>query len=552
MDVGKRSNAEPSKKLDAQTEAMLGIITGGSKPEDAARNQREAEAMRNTANAAKVESALKEKQAQFDSNTAIMARTGGSEAAKARQEELRREMSKLTDELRRLREATSDKRAGDATVDKMSAVGEGAFAGARVQTASFGVYGSMARVGRGLAQVGEERSQIWGGGAGGGYGGAGGGGRAPDAAELPGAPPRRSPGRPGDPRGVPAPQSGPFPGRNFGGGKFNVLSGVPLVEPRRGGPADQIGRSLRGERPETMPEDRGMLDLIAAAEGTTKRGYDDSFAHQLQGTLTDKSLGEIEQIQRGMRGSSAIGKYQFMRNTLFGSRGRPGLTDELGISRDEKFTPELQDRLGNALIERRYKEAQRNHARSGGEFMSHFRTALAREWASFPGDYGQQGINGGMYPGQKASISRDRLTGAAQRWLDEREGRTKKAVPAGPRETADGAGWAARERARREFEASERLAPNSTAAFAEAVRKRRAESEKQGYDFAGDGGRKLMEKASRTPMLAGGATLNATGSVGVYIKDGGPDMKVSTSASGNLFREVRLRRGNPMTPSEDD
>ncbi|MGU3668009.1 hypothetical protein ACLBX9_27800 [Methylobacterium sp. A49B] len=229
------------------------------------------------------------------------------------------------------------------------------------------------------------------------------------------------------------------PGGIGGGGGSGAAGGADLGDGIRGRPFGSRG-SLGGSRGavgEVPVGDRGLLDLIAHAEGTTRRGYNDSFAHQLGGDLTGKTLAEIEQIQRRMRGSSAIGRYQFMRGTLFGNgRGDHGLVGELGIGRGERFTPELQDRLGNALIERRYREAQRNQRRYGGDFMRHFRTALAREWASFPGDYGQRGRNGGMYPGQSASIGRDRLTQGAQRWLDEREGRTARSGPRAPASSA--------------------------------------------------------------------------------------------------------------------
>ncbi|WP_375408949.1 hypothetical protein [uncultured Methylobacterium sp.] len=413
-------------------------------------------------------------QRQLQNFDAMSAGGTASAIATKRAEDLRREMGKLTDELRRLRDAMPEKKPGEATVDKMSAEGNGLFPGARIQTAGYGggggAIGSMGRVGNMLARRGG---------------------------------------------GIYLPEGG-------GGGQ----GGIPRISPRPGGPGEQVGRALRGEAPESAPTDRGMLDLIAKAEGTTKRGYDDSFAHQLKGTLTDKSLGEIEQIQRGMRGSSAIGKYQFMRNTLFGSRGRPGLVDQLGIDRDERFTPALQDRMANALIERRYKEAQRNHARQGGDFMSHFRTSLAREWASFPGDYGQKGINGGMYSGQRASVGRDRLTGAARRWLDGREGRTAKA---GPRETADGEGFAARQRAMRDFNSSTSAIPG----------------------LGSDGGRSMLQKALKGP-IGGGFRGDVNGSVQVHVAKPGPDTRVSTSASGNLFRDVKLNGGKTMAEASQE
>jgi muramidase (phage lysozyme) len=290
------------------------------------------------------------------------------------------ELKRVGDELQRLRE-----QGGGASVSPSSYGAGGAGSGSLIQKAAWGGFGGPLGTATGAGPLGS--------GSGSGAGG------SPNA---------------------PVPH-----GQQIDRGMPDLGAGI------RGRPFGSKGTLGGSQGPlgaDAVVTDRGMLDLIARAEGTTKRGYNDSFAHQVPGELSGKTLGEIEQIQRRMRGSSAIGRYQFMRGTLFGSgrKGDQGLMGELGLSRDDKFTPELQDRLANALIERRYKEAKRAQARNGGDFMRHFRTALAREWASFPGDYGQRGRNGGMYPGQSASIGRDRLTEGAQRWLDEREGRLAK------------------------------------------------------------------------------------------------------------------------------
>lgn len=314
----------------------------------------------------------------LDENIARKRMNGDEDGAKESQKKrdaLAAEMQRLTDEIRKLREQ------GGASYSPTGYGGPSSGGGSLIHKAAWGGFGGGA--GAAIPAYGSPG----GGGGGGGSGvGAGGGGGASDVPN--------------------APAIGGGRGRSFGG---NGALGEPHG-------------ALGAEVP---IGDRGMLDLIARAEGTTRRGYNDSFAHQVGGDLTGKTLGEIQQIQRRMRGSSAIGRYQFMRGTLFGSgrKGDRGLMGELGLSPDDKFTPELQDRLANALIERRYKEAKRAQAKHGGDFMRHFRTALAREWASFPGDYGQRGRNGGMYPGQSASIGRDRLTEGAQRWLDEREGK---------------------------------------------------------------------------------------------------------------------------------
>jgi hypothetical protein len=180
-----------------------------------------------------------------------------------------------------------------------------------------------------------------------------------------------------------------------GGAQASEAAGVPEEKPglfRRGLNAIKRGLGI-GDKADTSPITPGahpILDLITKAEGT-KRGYDDSFAHQVGGTLTDKTLDQIQAIQGGMKGSSAIGKYQFMRKTL------NGLRTDLGLTGSELFTPELQDRLAMQLYRRRMAQARREGGGNGAILK-----ALAQEWASLPTASGQ-----GYYPGQNASVSPD-------------------------------------------------------------------------------------------------------------------------------------------------
>ena len=110
---------------------------------------------------------------------------------------------------------------------------------------------------------------------------------------------------------------------------------------------------------------RGLLDLIKLAEGTfgkpQSRGYNTTLGYgAFTGgpiTLVDKTLREILAIQKQMLAhpdntfnSSAVGAYQIVSTTL------RSLINELGLSLDQLFTPELQDRLGNALVERRGRD----------------------------------------------------------------------------------------------------------------------------------------------------------------------------------------------------
>lgn len=76
--------------------------------------------------------------------------------------------------------------------------------------------------------------------------------------------------------------------------------------------------------------------------------------------LTEMTLSEVKEfgIKRSEngQGAGAVGKYQMMPTTLFGrvdSKGKlvPGLVQREGLSMDEKFTPEVQDRLNSRLRE---------------------------------------------------------------------------------------------------------------------------------------------------------------------------------------------------------
>ncbi|MBX9452647.1 MAG: phage tail protein [Mesorhizobium sp.] len=104
---------------------------------------------------------------------------------------------------------------------------------------------------------------------------------------------------------------------------------------------------------------RGMLDLIGYAEGTDKgRGYNETLAYGAYTggprNLVMMTLDQIDAMQTQMLrhpdnhfNSSAAGRYQIVQKTL------RGLRDELGLSGDEFFTADLQDRLAEQLLRRR-------------------------------------------------------------------------------------------------------------------------------------------------------------------------------------------------------
>jgi len=119
-----------------------------------------------------------------------------------------------------------------------------------------------------------------------------------------------------------------------------------------------------------------LLDLIGEIEA--HGNYNAKFS-QVNAT-EDLSQFTVSEIQRKQyrwgrsTGSSAFGKYQFIRKTL-GS-----LLDDLDIDDDTLFTPELQDRLAEELLERRGLSKWAAGRMSDERFMD----SLSKEWASLP------------------------------------------------------------------------------------------------------------------------------------------------------------------------
>jgi muramidase (phage lysozyme) len=121
-----------------------------------------------------------------------------------------------------------------------------------------------------------------------------------------------------------------------------------------------------------------LLDFIASFEAP--QGYDTVFGNNqkfLPQKLTSMTLDEVlaAQVHWTQRfGSSAAGRYQFMRNTLL------GLQSEMGLSGALLFDAGLQDSLGLRLLKRRGYE----------QFVARilplnaFGLNLAKEWASLP------------------------------------------------------------------------------------------------------------------------------------------------------------------------
>ena len=109
---------------------------------------------------------------------------------------------------------------------------------------------------------------------------------------------------------------------------------------------------------------------------------------------TQMTIGEIYQwIDDTPRQQHAIGRYQFIPLTL------RNLVHELGLSHDTRFTPQVQDRLADILLEDAGFSAFLKGKISRHQFMEN----LARIWAGFPTSTGRSYYHGNS--GNRAVIT---------------------------------------------------------------------------------------------------------------------------------------------------
>jgi len=121
-----------------------------------------------------------------------------------------------------------------------------------------------------------------------------------------------------------------------------------------------------------------LLDFIGDIEAP--QGYGTIYANKqnkLAKPLTSMTLGDVVDAQKAWsknHGSSAAGRYQFMRATL------QDLSKELGLRGNQLFDADLQDRLGYHLLKRRGYDT----FMAGQIGAVEFGRRLAQEWASLP------------------------------------------------------------------------------------------------------------------------------------------------------------------------
>lgn len=174
-----------------------------------------------------------------------------------------------------------------------------------------------------------------------------------------------------------------------GPASLNELSNIPkgaLEAPKRPDDYKETTTTLRGQTGQ-------LLDAIGAAEGSTYNtmfGYAERPGGAFEGTnITSMTLNEIQALQKEMvkkNGiSSAIGKYQFIQDTL------KEAIKGLGLKGDEKFTPEIQDKLAIWLLKNR---TSFDKWASGEADPAAFQNELASQWASIPNTSGKSAYAG--------------------------------------------------------------------------------------------------------------------------------------------------------------
>jgi len=164
-----------------------------------------------------------------------------------------------------------------------------------------------------------------------------------------------------------------------------------------------------------------LRNLVAEAEGTTDAkasqenfasGYDVPFAYgqylQPSKPISQMTFKELDDFQKKQinatkgtfdntnRGTSAVGRYQFIGPTL------ENLKNRLGYKDTDVFSPEVQDRLFDALME----EQGLQKLLAGLITPEKFQEKLSSQFASIP----KPGTETGTYKGQNTGVTSDRVS----------------------------------------------------------------------------------------------------------------------------------------------
>lgn len=147
--------------------------------------------------------------------------------------------------------------------------------------------------------------------------------------------------------------------------------------------------------------------MIAAAESQGNYNAWYGNAGQSEVDLSRMTVDQVRDLQRDLvrrNGGSAIGRYQILDDTLDDLQVRMGLTGS------ERFTPELQDRMGLLLAQ----DAGFDAWRRGNLPDEQFANNLSRIWAGLPQDVSNTSYYQGT-AGNQATVDFAFVMGALQK-----------------------------------------------------------------------------------------------------------------------------------------
>lgn len=193
--------------------------------------------------------------------------------------------------------------------------------------------------------------------------------------------------------------------------QYQTILDTPVTPaPARVGLSAISAAGARSASPLTGTSTTGDVDTDRLLNMIGKKESNNNYNALVYGTntptsanLTDMSLEEVMKYQSTMisRGhaSTAVGKYQFIRATLMEAAKNSGL------SMNDKFSPENQDRMAMYLLDRRGLSKFKRGDISDQQFAAN----LSKEWASIPTVTGRSFYEG--IAGNRASGSYQDLLG---------------------------------------------------------------------------------------------------------------------------------------------
>lgn len=178
-------------------------------------------------------------------------------------------------------------------------------------------------------------------------------------------------------------------------------------------------------------QEQYLLNLLASGESSRSGGdpycslYPSTYNPQLV-TMTIAQVIDFQKYRTASRASgglgiasSACGRYQFIRKTL------DGIVSQVGLDRNTRFTPQVQDYL---ILEILRRSRGLDSWKGGGLSDAAFQLNLSKEFASVPVPFNTQGANRAVqkgesyYAGDRLNASHHNADVFLQNLKDIREG----------------------------------------------------------------------------------------------------------------------------------